>query len=87
MSESNAQDIANKAWAFVAMKHLYQKLFIALAGGAERRVSEFNEQNLANTAWAGGLDLREPPEVLAQMALVDSAKKRIYIYIYTLDSY
>ena len=33
------------------MKQPDEKLFIALARAAERRVSEFHAQALANTAW------------------------------------
>ena len=52
VSEFNAQDVANAAWAFAEAKPLDEKLFTALARQAERRMIEFNAQNLAYTAWA-----------------------------------
>ena len=50
--ESNAQDLANTAWAFATVKHSDLKLFEALAIAPQRRLGEFIAQNLANTAWA-----------------------------------
>ena len=52
MSEFNAQNIANTAWAFAKLGQLDEKLFAALAREAALRVSEFKAQNIANTAWA-----------------------------------
>ena len=50
LSEFNAQDVANTAWAFATANHRDEKLFAALAIAAERRLSEFKPQELANTA-------------------------------------
>ena len=50
LSEFNAQNVANKAWAFATMNYRDEKLFAALAIAAERRLSEFNSQELANMA-------------------------------------
>ena len=47
-----AQSITNTAWAFATEDHNNERLFIALAAAAERRVKDFNSQVLANTAWA-----------------------------------
>ena len=52
LSEFNAQDLANTAWALAMVKQPYVKLFTVLARHVEQRLSEFNAQDLANTAWA-----------------------------------
>ena len=52
VSEFNAQNLANTAWAFATVNRPDDKLFIALARAAAQRGSEFNAQELANTAWA-----------------------------------
>ena len=52
MSDLNAQDITNMAWAFTTASQSDVKLFVALALGAELHVSAFDMQSLANTAWA-----------------------------------
>ena len=50
LSEFNAQEIANTAWAFATVNYQNEKLFAVSARAAERRLSEFNPQNLSNTA-------------------------------------
>ena len=52
VSEFNAQELANTAWAFAAVNLLDKKLFRTLVREAGRRVSEFNAQDLTNMAWA-----------------------------------
>ena len=52
MSEFNAQELANTAWAFATANHRDEKPFTALAIAVERRLSEFDVQGVANTAWA-----------------------------------
>ena len=52
VSELNAQQLANTAWAFAKAGQSDDKLFAAWARVAEWQVSEFNSQQLANTAWA-----------------------------------
>ena len=52
LSEFNAQELANTAWAFATVNYRDEKLCAALAIAAERRLSEFNVQAVANTAWA-----------------------------------
>ena len=52
MSEFNAQQLANTAWAFATASQSDETLFAALSRAAEQRVSEFNGQSLANIAWA-----------------------------------
>ena len=65
MSEFNAQDVANTAWAFAMINRPGEKLFTVLAKAAKQRVSEFDAQGLANTAWA-----------LATVKLPDYFRKR-----------
>ena len=50
LSEFNAQNLANTAWAFATVKQSDEKLFTVLARAAERQVVDFNEQDFANTA-------------------------------------
>ena len=52
VSELNAQNLANTAWAFATVDQSDEKLFGLFARAAERRVSQFNAQELANMAWA-----------------------------------
>ena len=52
MSEFNAQDIANMAWAFAKLGQSDEKLFAALARAAQLRMNGFTVQELVNTAWA-----------------------------------
>ena len=42
LSEFNALEVANTAWAFATVNHEDEKLFAALARAAERRLSKFN---------------------------------------------
>ena len=42
VSEFNAQNLANTAWAFATMHELDEKMFTALARAAERRLGEFS---------------------------------------------
>ena len=50
VSEFNAQDVANTAWALATVDQSDEKLFTELARAVERWVSEFKTQNIANTA-------------------------------------
>ena len=50
LSEFNAQELANTAWAFATARDREEKLFAALARAAERRLSELNPQDHANAA-------------------------------------
>ena len=52
LSEFNAQELANTAWALAAVNLSDERLFKVLAREAKRRVSVLKVQNLANTAWA-----------------------------------
>ena len=52
VSEFNAQELANTAWAFATVGQSDTKLVATLARAAEWRVRKFNTQELANTAWA-----------------------------------
>ena len=52
VSEFNAQDIANTAWAFASLGQLDEKLFAAPAREAALRVSDFKAQGMANAVWA-----------------------------------
>jgi len=52
VSELNAQNLANTAWAFATVSRPEERLFTALAIAAERRVNELNAQELANMASA-----------------------------------
>ena len=42
LSELNAQNVTNTAWAFATANRRDAKIFAALAIAAERRLSEFN---------------------------------------------
>ena len=75
MSEFNAQDLANTAWAFATVKQSDEKLFQALASAAERRVNELKMQELANTAWARAT-VKLPDEKLF-VALARAAERRV----------
>eukprot|EP00747_Dinoflagellata_sp_TGD_P123549 gnl/TRDRNA2_/TRDRNA2_173838_c3_seq2.p1 gnl/TRDRNA2_/TRDRNA2_173838_c3~~gnl/TRDRNA2_/TRDRNA2_173838_c3_seq2.p1 ORF type:complete len:132 (+),score=25.69 gnl/TRDRNA2_/TRDRNA2_173838_c3_seq2:479-874(+) len=52
LDDFSAQGLANAAWAFAVVAHADGKLFVALAWGAARRVSEFQAQGLAGIPWA-----------------------------------
>ena len=52
VSEFNAQDLANTAWAFAKVGQLDASLFAALGRAAECRVGDFNGQGLRMTLWA-----------------------------------
>ena len=49
VTDFNAQDIANTAWAFAKAGQAEASLFAALAEAAKLKVSDFNAQGLANT--------------------------------------
>ena len=48
VSNFNAQELANTAWAFATAGQLHAQLFAVLARAAQRRLIEFNAQELAN---------------------------------------
>eukprot|EP00747_Dinoflagellata_sp_TGD_P108871 gnl/TRDRNA2_/TRDRNA2_170548_c2_seq5.p1 gnl/TRDRNA2_/TRDRNA2_170548_c2~~gnl/TRDRNA2_/TRDRNA2_170548_c2_seq5.p1 ORF type:complete len:226 (+),score=43.95 gnl/TRDRNA2_/TRDRNA2_170548_c2_seq5:122-799(+) len=50
LSEFNAKDIANAAWAFAAASQLDQ--FAELARAAERCIVDFNSEEIVNMSWA-----------------------------------
>ncbi len=75
VSEFNAQDVANTAWAFATVKRPDEKLFAALARAADWPVSEFKMQELANTAWAYAI-ANQPDEKLF-MSLASVARLRV----------
>jgi len=50
VSESNAQSLANTAWAFAKGNRSDENLSAALAKALQQRLCEFNVQNLANAA-------------------------------------
>ena len=52
MFDSNAQVLANTAWAFATAGLPDPQLFTMLARAAEQRMADFNTQDLTNTAWA-----------------------------------
>tara|TARA_B110001452_G_C15204395_1_gene417807 strand:+ start:56 stop:880 length:825 start_codon:yes stop_codon:yes gene_type:complete len=52
VSEANAQELANTAWAFAKAGQLDAQLSEALARAAERRIDEFKAQEISNIAWA-----------------------------------
>ena len=52
VSEANAQELANTAWAFAKAGQLDAQLSGALARAAERRIDEFKAQEISNMAWA-----------------------------------
>ena len=51
MSEFNAQDLANTAWAFATAEQSDASLFRALARAAEQHRGDLRPQVLANIAW------------------------------------
>ena len=52
LHESNAQDLANTAWAFATVGQKDELLFNVVARMAERHLDQFNARELAITAWA-----------------------------------
>ena len=52
LSDCNAQELANIAWAFAKAGKLDGTFFAALARVAEQHLASFKGQELANTAWA-----------------------------------
>ena len=50
MSDFNAQDLANTAWAFATVGQLDAKLFSMLVSASEQQVGDFSAQELANMA-------------------------------------
>ena len=48
----SAQNLANTAWAFATDEQPDEKLSMAMARAAERRMSDLNTQNLANMGWS-----------------------------------
>ena len=52
MSQCNAQEIANTAWAFAKAGHLDARLSAALATVVRASIDSFKAQELSNTAWA-----------------------------------
>ena len=50
VTECNAQELANSAWAFATVKQLNEQTFTTSARAAEQRLGEFNAQQLACSA-------------------------------------
>ena len=67
MSEFNAQELANSAWALATASQLDEKLLMALAKAAQRRMTEFKHQSLANTAWAFAAMIRPDEKLLTAL--------------------
>ena len=68
----------NTAWAFATVNYRDEKLFVALARAAERRLSEFKPQNVANTAWAFAIVNYRDEKLFA--ALARAAARRLSDY-------
>ena len=50
LSDFNALDVANTAWASATVDYRDEQFFAVLARAAERRLSEINAQDVANAA-------------------------------------
>ena len=50
LSNFNAQDVTNAAWACATVKYRDEKLLAALARATEQRLSDFNAQGITNNA-------------------------------------
>jgi len=68
VSDFNAQNLANTAWAFATAGRAAPALFDAISVEAACRVSDFNPQNLANTAWAFATAGRAAPVLFEALA-------------------
>ena len=69
LSEFNAQNVANSAWALATANHQDEELFAALARAADRRLSDFNAQGVANSPWAFATANRRDEKLFEALAI------------------
>ena len=68
MSEFNAQDLSNTAWAFATANHRDENLFAFMARATEQRLSEFKPQEISNAAWASAMLKHRDEKLFAALA-------------------